>query len=348
MKIEASKLSLDASHEYDYQRLTESGGTFSFSTILEDMEATLPPEAAAPANARDELSRIQLLLQELVSTILQALSGEKCRCGVDDLAELKQNLPQEAKASAQAGVRQLSAAGGASRAREFGWQSTTIEHITEHEQTQVSANGLVKTADGREIAFKLDLAMCRDYRCTREEKESGKIVFKDPLVINFAGKAAELSDKRFNFDLDADGTAESLPGLARGSGFLAMDADHDGRINDGRELFGATGEHAGDGFADLARLDSDQNGWIDEADPAYAALGVWFPDGKITPLKEAGVGALNLASAYTPFALKDENNLSRGQIWRTGVYLAEDGHVGSLQQIDLGVTQTGSAATVVA
>lgn len=344
MKIEASKVSLEASHEYDYQRLTESERTFSFGAILKDMEAALPPEATAPANAKDELSRVQLLLQQLVSTILQALSGEKCRCGVDDIAELKQNLPQGTKATAQGGVRQLAESGGRSRAREFEWQSTTIEHITEHEQTQVSANGLVKTADGRDIAFKLDLAMCRDYSCTREAKESGKIVFKDPLVINFSGKAAELSDKRFNFDLDADGTAESLPTLARGSGFLALDADHDGRINNGRELFGATGEHAGDGFTDLARLDSDRNGWIDEADPAYAALGVWFPDGKITPLKEAGVGALNLASAYTPFTLKDENNLSRGQIWRTGIYLAEDGHVGSLQQIDLGVAQAGSTA----
>lgn len=348
MKIEASTVGLNASHEYDSQRRIESEHTFSFSALLEDMEAAMPPDVSKVDNTKDELSRVQLLLQQLVTTILQVLSGEKCRCGVDDIAELKQNLPHGAKASAQGGVRQLATGGGASRPREFGWQSTTIEHITEHEQTRVSANGLVKTADGRDIAFKLDLAMCRDYSCTREEKESGKIVFKDPLVINFDGKAAELSDKRFNFDLDADGTAESLPVLARGSGYLALDVDHDGHINNGRELFGATGEHAGDGFADLARLDSDQNGWIDEADPAYAALGVWFPDGRITRLKDAGVGALNLASVYTPFALKDENNASRGQIWRTGVYLAEDGSVGSLQQIDLGVAQGGASATTVA
>lgn len=348
MKIEASKVSLEASHEYDYKRLTESEHTFSFSGLMEEMEAALPPEAAEPANAKELLSRVQMLLQQLVDTILQALSGEKCRCGVDDIAEQKQNLPQGAEATAQGGIRQLAVGGGASRVREFNWQNTTIEHITEHEQTRVSTNGLVKTADGRDIAFKLDLAMCRDYSCTREAKESGKIVFKDPLVINFNGKAAELSDKRFNFDLDADGAAESLPSLARGSGFLVFDADGDGRIGDGRELFGATGKHAGDGFADLTRHDADSNGWIDEADPAYAALGVWFPDGKITPLKEAGVGALNLASAYTPFALKDENNVSRGQIWRTGVYLAEDGHVGSLQQIDLGVAKPGATATTVA
>ena len=112
------------------------------------------------------------------------------------------------------------------------------------------------------------------------------------MVVNFAGKAAALSDKRFSFDLDADGNVEQIPELAAGSAYLCFDADRDGRIADGRvSCSGATGAHAGDGFADLARLDADGNGWIDESDPAYAALGVWFPDGKIQPLKEADVGA---------------------------------------------------------
>lgn len=347
MRIEASSVRLDASHEYDYQRQIASERSFSFTNVLDDIEAAMPLNTPARKDGKDEFAKVQLLLQQLVDTILQALSGEKCRCGVDDIAELKQNLPQDVKVSAQTGVRQLASAAIAPRGRSFEWQTTTTEHIKEHEQTQVSANGLIKTVDGCEIAFKLDLTMCRDFSCTREQVDSGKVVFRDPLVINFDGKAAGLTDKRFNFDLDADGSAESIPMLARGSGYLVMDADRNGRINDGREMFGATGDHAGDGFSDLARLDEDSNGWIDEADPAYCALGVWFPDGKIVPLKEVGIGALNLASAYSPFAIKDENNVSRGHIWRTGVYLAENGSVGSLQQIDLGVGQAGTVLPAV-
>ena len=329
MRVEESQIRLNAGHSYERTYSAESSATFSFRTVLQGIEASLPPEAPTAERSKDEATRVQMILQQMVDAILAVLSGEKCRCRVDDIAELKQGLPAE-----------IESTGGRLRTSEFAWQRTVTEHIDEHERTAVSADGLVKTADGREIAFNLDLAMCRDFSCTREVKESGKIVFRDPLVINFDGKAADLTATRFSFDLDADGVAESLPTLARGSGFLVFDVDRDGRIQDGRELLGATGAHAGDGFADLARHDADHNGWIDEADPAYAALGVWFPDGKITPLKEAGVGALNLASAWSPFALKDEDNVARGQIWRTGVYLAEDGRVGSLQQVDLAVETT--------
>jgi hypothetical protein len=348
MKIEESKVRLEAGHEYEYRHSVETTGAYSFRSILQDIEASPPADAVDSAAAvakttstessSDEKTRIQMMLQKLVDAILEALSGGKCRCHVDDIAELKKNLPHGAKApAADAGEPQ--ALKRAPRAREFEWERTSIEHIEERERTQVSAEGMVRTADGREISFDLKLAMCREYDCTREQKESGKIVFKDPLVINFAGKAAELTDTRFNFDLDADGSEESVATLASGSGYLVFDADQNGRVNDGREMFGACGANAGDGFSDLARFDEDRNGWIDEADPAYAALGVWFPDGKIAPLKETGVGAINLASAYSPFALKDEDNVSRGQISRTGIYLSEDGQVGSVQQLDLGIRQ---------
>lgn len=328
MRIEESQVRLNAEHSYEHAVTTESSATFSFRTALRNADTSLPTEVSAVDRSKDETMRVRRLLQELVDTILAALSGEKCRCRADDFAEMEEDLPAATEL-----------AGGRVRTSQFEWQRTVSEHIEEHERTAVSADGLVKTADGREIAFKLDLSMCRDFSCTRETQESGKVVFRDPLVINFDGKAAELTDTRFSFDLDADGSAESLPTLARGSGYLCFDRDGDGCIKDGRELFGATGSFAGDGFADLACHDTDRNGWIDEADPVFAALGVWFPDGKVTPLKEAGVGALNLTSAWSPFALKDENNVARGHIWRTGVYLAEDGRVGSLQQVDLGVEQ---------
>lgn len=325
MRVEESQLDLAASHSLATQRRIEAESKFSFTSALRDADAALPTAEAAAAsgaeNQRDEAVRIRLLLQQLVDAILAALSGEKCRCRADDIADLKQGLP-------------VAGDGGATRAS-FTWERRQTEYIEEHETTAVSANGRVRTADGREIKFALDLSMCRDFSCTRETVESGRIEFKDPLVINFDGKAAELVDTRFSFDLDADGSAESLPMLARGSGFLVFDENRDGRIADGRELFGAAGKYAGDGFADLASHDSDHNGWIDEADPAYAALGVWFPDGRITPLKESGVGAIGLTSAWSPFSLKDADNRPLGQIWQTGVYLAEDGKVGSVQQVDL-------------
>lgn len=55
---------------------------------------------------------------------------------------------------------------------------------------------------------------------------------KDPLVLDFGGPAAALSDVRFDFDLDGDGRKEQLP-LLSGSGFLAFDRnanDTQGRL----------------------------------------------------------------------------------------------------------------------
>jgi poly(A) polymerase Pap1 len=55
---------------------------------------------------------------------------------------------------------------------------------------------------------------------------------------------------------------------------LAYDRNSDGRINDGRELFGdANG--ASDGFAELRKYDSDGNNRIDGLDPIFAELRIW-------------------------------------------------------------------------
>lgn len=213
------------------------------------------------------------------------------------------------------------------------------ETYSETEQTQLAASGVIRTADGKEISFSLSLSMTRSY----QETSSTSVRLgdarrtQDPLVVNFGGNAAQLSSQRFAFDLDADGRQENINFVAPGSGFLALDRNGDGRINDGSELFGGT---TGDGFAELSRLDSDRNGWIDENDAAYEQLRVWTRDGggdRLATLREAGVGAISLAQVSTPFALKDANNQLLGQIRSSSVFLREDGKAGTIQQVDLTV-----------
>ena len=327
MKVEQSELDLTTRHALKKESRLEAN--YSFRSILKEIEASPPPDASRDKVKAEE--RVRLMLQQLIAAIMAALSGEKCRCDTDEIAALQ-------------GESGDAPSGGGANVRRFEWERTVVEHVSESESTAFSGKGSVRTADGRTLDFDLSLSMCRNYECTREIREQGAIELKDPLVINFSGKAAELSGKRIAFDLDADGAAEQVPELAAGSGYLCFDADRDGRIGDGRELFGATGAFRGEGFADLARLDADRNGWIDETDPAFAALGIWFPDGRIQPLKDAGVGALGLSNAWSPFALRDGDNAPLGQIWRTGVFLHEDGRAGTLQQIDLAVQQSGSDA----
>jgi PAS domain-containing protein len=210
------------------------------------------------------------------------------------------------------------------------------ESIAEFEQTDFSAQGVVKTADGREIGFTLDISMSRAYFEENHLSFTQSGSLQDPLVLNFSGTAAQLSDAYFRFDLDSDGQEENLRALAPGSGFLVFDRNRDGKVNDGSELFGA---RTGDGFGELAALDGDGNGWIDENDDAWRHLYIWNKgaDGQevLLNLKDADVGAIALENVQTPFSIKDFKNQLLAQIRSTGVFLKESGGAGSVQKIDL-------------
>ena len=166
----------------------------------------------------------------------------------------------------------------------------------------------------------------------------GDAVAVDPLVINFDGTAAQLQDLRFAFDLDGDGQTEQVPLLVGNRGYLALDTNQNERIDSGLELFGPD---TGNGFTELARHDSDGNGWIDEADPVFHQLRVWTPNadgsGSLQTLEELGVGAVQLTAQATPFALRTADNHSLGAVRSTSIYLRENGSAGTVQQIDLSV-----------
>jgi hypothetical protein len=223
----------------------------------------------------------------------------------------------------------------------YGAEYDRHESFTEAEQMNFSASGTIRTTDGKSIDFTLSMSMERYYHTESSVsiRMGNARKTQDPLVINFSGAAAQLSSQRFHFDLNADGNAsEQINFLGSGSGFLAFDRNGDGTINDGSELFGA---RTGNGFSELSDLDGDNNGWIDENDDAFAHLSIWIKDNTgadiLRSLKDMGIGAIGLAHVSTPFSIKDENNDLLGQVQSSGIYLNEDGGVGSLQQIDLTV-----------
>ena len=211
--------------------------------------------------------------------------------------------------------------------------------LEEHESTQFSAEGVIRTADGKNIRFAVELGMQRSYREeSHVEIQMGAAQREDPIVINFPGSSAQLRDQRFDFDLNGDGEREALPLLAKGSGFLVFDRNGDGAVNDGSELFGAL---SGDGYADLKAIDDDGNGWIDSADAATSQLYLWLPEaggsGKLLTLEEAGVAAVSTSSIATPFELRGQQNADLGAVRSTGLYLSTEETVGTTQQVDLSV-----------
>lgn len=220
-----------------------------------------------------------------------------------------------------------------------GFFAGIVEKHVEMEKTDYQATGNIKTVDGREINVDVDVSMAR-----KKEHETFIPISSpldnlfDPLIINTGTQTASLSDKKFKFDLDADGKQDEISMTKPGSGFLALDKNGDDKINDGNELFGVK---SGDGFRDLAEYDTDGNGWIDENDEVYDKLKVWSKtdDGKdeLRTLKESGVGAIFLGSENTEFTLDGADGALDGKVRKTGIFLKEDGTAGTIQHVDLAI-----------
>ena len=206
----------------------------------------------------------------------------------------------------------------------------------ESENTNFSTTGTVKTADGREISFNLDVSMSRSFSQYTKETVQNVALFIDPLVINLNGNIAEVSDQKFYFDLDADGEEEAISRLCEDSGYLALDLNQDGKINDGSELFGTK---SGNGFEDLSAYDKDGNGWIDENDDVWEKLKIWVQDehgnSKLYSLTEQGVGAICLQNVSTEFGQRSNGGEINAAIRNTGIFLYENGSVGTIQHLDL-------------
>ena len=221
-----------------------------------------------------------------------------------------------------------------------GWGMEYDLHKTYQEKSQMSfsSEGVIKTQDGKEINFSVQLNMSREFYSQQDLSIREGDAKVDPLVINFNGNSATLTDTKYSFDLNSDGKNEQISFTGEGSGFLALDKNSDGKINDGSELFGP---QTGNGFSELGNYDVDKNGWIDENDPIFNNLKIWTKDAsgndKLFAIGEKGIGAIYLGNVDTSFQMKNATNDSQGEIQKTGIFVKENGSVGTIQHIDLSI-----------
>jgi len=297
------------------------------------LSAAARQKVSAQTQVEDPVGEEDPVLTDLNMRILKALfeklTGRKMKLHDPGAAEQQQAASAEVPSQSEQ-VPMAQASGG--------WGVRYERHQTYHEAetSQFSAQGIVQTADGQQIAIAVELNLSRSFTSTLDESFLAGDALKDPLVVNFHGSAAQLTQDKFSFDIDADGSKDQISFVAPGSGFLALDTNNDGIINNGSELFGA---RSGDGFAELAAYDADKNGWIDENDEVYSRLRIWAKnasgENQLLALGDKGIGALYLGRIATPFAIKDSSNELQGQVRSTGLFLREEGGVGTVQQLDL-------------
>ena len=344
MRIDSSNIGMESARKYSSKTVK----TQSFFMVNRESEGTL------------ENGSLGKTFGQLLNTEEQEEEQKKPGASLEDLRYRYQSLSRVRQVS----DREMSSAittikercvqyifemlfAGREHRKAFSNSFTNSQEITafssqtyhyEQEETSFSTKGTVHTQDGRTIEFNLDFTMSRSFEAYYQEKyELQQVQFRDPLVINLDDNLTELSDQKFFFDLDADGKKENISKLGAGSGYLTLDKNGDGIINDGSELFGT---QSGDGFADLAKYDEDGNGWIDENDSIWSKLQIWTQDENgedaLYHLAEKGIGAICLQRAATDFMLNSNSeNKANGMIRSTGIFLYENGNVGTMQQLDL-------------
>ncbi|MBR6669552.1 MAG: hypothetical protein IKL31_02255, partial [Ruminococcus sp.] len=116
---------------------------------------------------------------------------------------------------------------------------------------------------------------------------------RDPLIINFGSSDLNITDVEngAHFDLDKNGFAEKTAWVEKEDGFLAIDRNGNGIIDDGGELFSdyvikKDGTKAIDGFDALKDFDDNLvketgkigDGIIDEKDSRFNELLVWIDE----------------------------------------------------------------------
>ena len=206
------------------------------------------------------------------------------------------------------------------------------EKYEEHESLDFSTIGHIQTDKGS-LDINLNFSMSRSFAI---ENQIDIYTTFDPLVINLDGAIPNLSGDTFSFDLDNDGESDQISMLGGGSGFLALDKNLDGIINQGSELFGTI---TGNGFGELSTYDEDGNSWIDESDSIFDKLQIWLKnedseEKELVGLGEVGIGAIFLDSHSSEFTYKTNTNQTLGEMKGCGIFLNENGSCGNISQID--------------
>ena len=127
----------------------------------------------------------------------------------------------------------------------------------------------------------------------------------DPLVLDLSGAGlvtTALDVSGVHFDLNNDFFSERTGWLTgTDEGFLVLDKNGNGTIDDASELFGS---FTGSGFADLAQYDSNHDGVIDANDAIWSKLQVWIDAnndgvteaGELHSLTDLGIASISLNS----------------------------------------------------
>ncbi len=298
--------------------------------------------SSAPGSAAPDLFQglDSELRQEALS--LSALTGGGSMGSMlDGMTEFINALSSGASQAARPGQpawgeQAAAQTGGGQTAASMGsfvhFQMSAEAHFT---STTVTSSENGETIETRTADFQFEIEFSQLTVQAQNGNQQG-VQTSDPLVLDLDRDGIiSVSDpsQGLLFDLTGDGVKEHSAFVSGADGFLVLDRNKNGRLDSGSELFGDQNGSA-DGFLELSKFDSNNDGKIDAADAVFSDLLIARRDssGDITlhSLGEYNIRSLDLHNRETHQDLSGGSYLSA-----VSSYTTEDGSKGLLADAQL-------------
>lgn len=159
-----------------------------------------------------------------------------------------------------------------------------------------------------------------------------------PVILDLDGNGVSLVDRTqstTSFDWNGDGVADHTGWTGQGDAFLALDRNHDGRIDSVAELSFANDKPGAKSDLDgLSAFDSNGDGKLSADDSAFGDFRVWQDTnangvsdaGEVKSLTDAGIAAIDLTGSAVNQSWAWDANVTIN----TGTFERTDGSVGQL------------------
>ncbi len=156
--------------------------------------------------------------------------------------------------------------------------------------------------------------------------KQGEVQQSDPITLDLDGDGIELTSfgTGARFDILGSGSAVNTAFVTGGDAFLAIDRNGNGSVDSGKELFGDQ-NGARNGFEELRKLDSNNDGRIDSRDKEFNALRLFRDNGngtteagELISLADAGIESIDLNYQNVNEKAAGGNRIAQSTTFRYG------------------------------